>query len=65
MTDPILLSGLIGRRDWNDLAWEAFRPGVRIHWLYRIGEDAAAGRSSATSPVRPCRYTSIWAGSTS
>jgi anti-sigma factor ChrR (cupin superfamily) len=42
MTETILLSGLIGRGDWNDLAWEAFRPGVRIHWLYRIGEDGAA-----------------------
>jgi anti-sigma factor ChrR (cupin superfamily) len=42
MLEPILLDNLIGRRDWDDLAWEAFRPGVRIHWIYRIGEDGAA-----------------------
>ncbi len=42
MTEPILLSGLIGRRDWDDLAWEAFRPGVRIHWLYRTDAEGAA-----------------------
>jgi anti-sigma factor ChrR (cupin superfamily) len=42
MTEPILLGGLIGRSDWNDLAWEAFRPGVRIHWLYRTDEDGPA-----------------------
>jgi anti-sigma factor ChrR (cupin superfamily) len=42
MTEPILLGGLIGRSDWNDLAWETFRPGVRIHWLYRTDEDGPA-----------------------
>lgn len=44
MTDPILLSGLIGpaRCDWDDLIWETFRPGVRIHWLYRTEADGPA-----------------------
>src|ERR1700759_1525556 len=42
MLEPILMDDLIGRRDWDDIAWEAFRPGVRIHWIYRIGEDGAA-----------------------
>jgi anti-sigma factor ChrR (cupin superfamily) len=37
MTDPIALSGLIGRRDWDELRWEPFRPGIRVHWLYRTG----------------------------
>jgi anti-sigma factor ChrR (cupin superfamily) len=39
MTDAVALDGLIGRADWDDLAWEAFRPGVRAHWLYRTGGD--------------------------
>jgi anti-sigma factor ChrR (cupin superfamily) len=26
---------------WN-IAWQAFRPGVRIHWLYRTGEKGPA-----------------------
>lgn len=42
MTGPIVLTGLIGRRDWDDIAWTDFRPGVRIHWLYRNGDDGPA-----------------------
>ena len=42
MTDMIVLPGLIGRHNWEDLAWEAFRPGVRIHWLYRSDETGPA-----------------------
>jgi anti-sigma factor ChrR (cupin superfamily) len=44
MPDGIALTGLIGRRDWDGLAWEPFRPGVRIHWLYHTenGGPAAA-----------------------
>lgn len=42
MPDSIALSGLIGRKDWSDIAWEFFRPGVRIHWLYRTVEDGPA-----------------------
>jgi anti-sigma factor ChrR (cupin superfamily) len=38
MDQSITRSGLIGRRDWDDLAWEPFRPGVRVHWLYRTGD---------------------------
>lgn len=37
MDQPITRLGLIGRRNWDDLAWEPFRPGVRVHWLYRTG----------------------------
>jgi anti-sigma factor ChrR (cupin superfamily) len=42
MAEPVALAGLIGRKDWDDLAWEPFRPGVRAHWLYRTGEDGPA-----------------------
>jgi len=38
----IALSGLIGRKHWRDIAWQPFRPGVRIHWLYRTDEDGPA-----------------------
>ena len=38
----VLLTGLIGRGGWDDIEWEPFRPGVRIHWLYRTGEDGPA-----------------------
>jgi anti-sigma factor ChrR (cupin superfamily) len=37
MTDAVTLSGLFGRRTWDDLSWEPFRPGIRVHWLYRTG----------------------------
>ena len=42
MDDAIALSGLIGRRDWDDLAWEPFRAGVRVHWLYRTDDGGPA-----------------------
>lgn len=42
MSNPIILRELIGRRDWDALAWEDFRPGVRIHWLYRTDEKGPA-----------------------
>lgn len=42
MAQPILLGGLMGRTDWNDLVWQPFRPGVRIHWLYRTDDDGPA-----------------------
>lgn len=42
MTDSIVLAGLIGRRDWDDVAWESFRPGVHIHWLYRSDDEGPA-----------------------
>jgi anti-sigma factor ChrR (cupin superfamily) len=35
------LHGLIGRRDWDDLAWQTLRAGVRVHWIYRNGEGGA------------------------
>jgi anti-sigma factor ChrR (cupin superfamily) len=38
MADAITLSGLVGRRDWDDLSWEPFRAGIRAHWLYRTGD---------------------------
>ena len=38
MADPVTMTGLIGRRDWDDLSWEPFRSGVRVHWLYRTGD---------------------------
>jgi anti-sigma factor ChrR (cupin superfamily) len=38
MAEAVTLDGLIGRRDWDDLSWEPFRPGVRVHWLYRTGD---------------------------
>src|ERR1700728_5090669 len=38
MTETVTLDGLIGRRDWDDISWEPFRPGVRVHWLYRTGD---------------------------
>jgi anti-sigma factor ChrR (cupin superfamily) len=42
MVDALTLAGLIGRADWDDLAWEPFRAGVRVHWLYRTGDDGPA-----------------------
>jgi anti-sigma factor ChrR (cupin superfamily) len=42
VSNPIVVKGLIGRRDWDDLAWTDFRPGVRIHWLYRADEKGPA-----------------------
>ena len=42
IANPIMLDSLIGRRDWDELVWEAFRPGVRIHWLYRTDEEGPA-----------------------
>lgn len=44
MANGVALTGLIGRRDWDGLPWEPFRPGVRVHWLYRTenGGPAAA-----------------------
>lgn len=42
MPDSVAMSGLIGRRHWDDLAWEPFRPGIRVHWLYRGGDDGPA-----------------------
>jgi anti-sigma factor ChrR (cupin superfamily) len=42
MDEAIRLTGLFGRSDWNDLAWEQFRPGVRVHWLYRSDDNGPA-----------------------
>jgi anti-sigma factor ChrR (cupin superfamily) len=42
MSQSIALAGLIGHKDWSDIAWQEFRPGVRIHWLYRTEEDGPA-----------------------
>ena len=42
MTEVMTLRGLIGRTEWDDLGWHAFRPGVRIHWLYQTSEDGPA-----------------------
>jgi len=42
MDEAVHLSGLIGQRDWDTLAWEPFRAGIRAHWLYRTGEDGPA-----------------------
>jgi anti-sigma factor ChrR (cupin superfamily) len=42
MSQSIALAGLIGRKDWSDIVWQAFRPGVQIHWLYRTGENGPA-----------------------
>jgi anti-sigma factor ChrR (cupin superfamily) len=39
MAEAVALAGLIGRADWEDIAWEPFRPGVRVHWLYRTGGE--------------------------
>jgi len=41
LAEAVSLHGLIGRTDWDDIAWEPFRVGVRIHWLYRTTEDGA------------------------
>jgi anti-sigma factor ChrR (cupin superfamily) len=38
MHQSLTRTGLIGRRDWDDLAWEPFRLGIRVHWLYRTGD---------------------------
>lgn len=42
MQHSVALTGLIGRKDWSDIPWAAFRPRVRIHWLYRTEEDGPA-----------------------
>jgi len=42
MDEAVLIDGLIGRRDWDELSWEPFRPGIRVHWLYQTGEDGPA-----------------------
>ncbi len=42
MDKSVALAGLIGRRDWDDLAWEPFRPGVGVHWLYRTDQAGPA-----------------------
>jgi anti-sigma factor ChrR (cupin superfamily) len=39
--EAVSLQGLIGRADWDDLPWEPFRSGIRVHWLYRTGEGGA------------------------
>lgn len=41
MIEPLLLRGLLGG-GWRDLAFEPFRPGVRIHRLYGEGDGPAA-----------------------
>ena len=42
MAESLSLTGLIGRKNWDDFAWEPFRAGVRVHWLYRTGDDGPA-----------------------
>ena len=42
MNDEIISSGLIGRTNWDELSWEPFRPGVRVHWFYQTGDDGPA-----------------------
>jgi anti-sigma factor ChrR (cupin superfamily) len=42
MLESLSLSGLIARANWDDLAWEPFRAGVRVHWLYQTGDDGPA-----------------------
>jgi anti-sigma factor ChrR (cupin superfamily) len=37
MTDIALLAG-----GWRERAWERFRDGVEVSWLYRNGEHGAA-----------------------
>lgn len=37
-----MLAGLIGRKNWDDFDWRPFRDGVRVHWLYRTGDDGPA-----------------------
>ena len=60
MTEPILLSGLIGRSDWNDLAWEAF-PARRPHSLALSYRRRRAGSRTPALRAgrRQCRSTSI------
>ena len=41
MAEAVSLHGLIGRTNWDDIRWEPFRSGVRVHWLYRTGEGGA------------------------
>jgi anti-sigma factor ChrR (cupin superfamily) len=42
MAQSIALASLFGRKDWSDFAWQAFRPGLQIHWLYRTDENGPA-----------------------
>jgi anti-sigma factor ChrR (cupin superfamily) len=42
MAETIALAGLIGRRDWDGLSWEPFRPGISVHWLYRTDDGGPA-----------------------
>ncbi|HUB95787.1 MAG TPA: cupin domain-containing protein [Stellaceae bacterium] len=41
MPEAVSLDGLIGRTNWDDMQWDAFRPGIRVHWLYRTGAGGA------------------------
>jgi anti-sigma factor ChrR (cupin superfamily) len=56
LSHSVTLHGLIGRTDWDELDWEPFRPGIRVHWLYRTdqgGGEAALLRyeRGATVPL--------------
>lgn len=42
MSESMTIGGLIGRSDWDGFVWQPFRPGVRIHWLYRSDEEGPA-----------------------
>ena len=56
MAEGVTLHDLIGRRDWDDLSWKAFRPGVRVHWLYRTGDGGAEAHAALVK-----EYEEAWA----
>jgi anti-sigma factor ChrR (cupin superfamily) len=42
VSSSVTLTNLIGRKGWDDLAWQPFCNGVRIYWLYRTEDDGPA-----------------------
>lgn len=43
LTEPLEIPDLPGlARDPDRIAWEPFRDGVRVHWLYRTAPDGPA-----------------------